>query len=43
MFESDECAFTGDTLFCGGVGKFFEGNAEEMYSNLQKIHKNLSP
>jgi hydroxyacylglutathione hydrolase len=22
--------FTGDTLFCGGVGKFFEGDPEEM-------------
>jgi glyoxylase-like metal-dependent hydrolase (beta-lactamase superfamily II) len=27
VFEESECAFSGDTLFCGGVGKFFEGNA----------------
>jgi len=29
--------FTGDTLFIGGCGRFFEGNAEEMYSNLIKV------
>lgn len=27
-FESDNFAFTGDTLFIGGCGKFFEGNGE---------------
>lgn len=32
--------FTGDTLFVGGVGKFFEGSAQEMYENL--FHKILS-
>jgi hydroxyacylglutathione hydrolase len=26
--------FSGDTLFVGGTGKFFEGTAVEMYSNL---------
>jgi len=26
--------FTGDTLFIGGCGKFFEGNAEQMHINL---------
>jgi hydroxyacylglutathione hydrolase len=31
------CVFTGDTLFCGGVGKFFEGTAEDMNSSLQKL------
>lgn len=29
--------FTGDTLFIGGCGKFFEGNAEDMLLNFQKI------
>ena len=24
----NRCAFTGDTIFIGGCGKFFEGNAE---------------
>lgn len=27
MFEELQCAFTGDTLFSGAIGKFFEGNA----------------
>ncbi|NP_001188161.1 hydroxyacylglutathione hydrolase, mitochondrial [Ictalurus punctatus] len=29
--------FTGDTLFVGGCGKFFEGTAEQMYHNLTKV------
>ncbi|XP_075021613.1 hydroxyacylglutathione hydrolase-like protein isoform X3 [Calonectris borealis] len=28
---------TGDTLFVGGCGKFFEGTAEQMYANLTQI------
>lgn len=31
------CVFTGDTLFCGGVGKFFEGTAEDMHHSLLKL------
>lgn len=41
IFEEVSCAFTGDTLFCGGIGKFFEGNANEMFMNIKKIHENL--
>lgn len=33
----DSLLFTGDTLFIGGCGKFFEGSAEEMLRNFQKI------
>uniref|UniRef100_A0A8C3IAJ6 Hydroxyacylglutathione hydrolase like n=1 Tax=Chrysemys picta bellii TaxID=8478 RepID=A0A8C3IAJ6_CHRPI len=29
--------FSGDTLFIGGCGKFFEGTAEQMYKNLTEI------
>ncbi|NWQ91586.1 HAGHL protein, partial [Burhinus bistriatus] len=29
--------FSGDTLFVGGCGKFFEGTAEQMYANLTQI------
>lgn len=29
--------FTGDTLFSAGCGKFFEGNADQMYTALVKI------
>lgn len=32
--EADPAVFTGDTLFVGGCGKFFEGTAEEMYDSL---------
>lgn len=31
---SDKSVFTGDTLFLGGCGRFFEGTAEQMYSAL---------
>lgn len=30
----DPAVFTGDTLFIGGCGKFFEGTAEQMYQSL---------
>ncbi|KAM3864320.1 hydroxyacylglutathione hydrolase-like protein [Diretmus argenteus] len=38
----DECTdapavFTGDTLFVGGCGQFFEGTAEQMYHNLTQV------
>jgi len=33
--------FTGDTLFIGGCGRFFEGNAQEMYHNLIEVIANL--
>jgi hydroxyacylglutathione hydrolase len=32
----DRAVFTGDTLFIGGCGKFFEGTAEEMHKALNK-------
>ncbi|XP_060757600.1 hydroxyacylglutathione hydrolase, mitochondrial [Neoarius graeffei] len=35
--------FTGDTLFVGGCGKFFEGTAEEMYKALVDILGRLPP
>lgn len=33
---ADKVVFTGDTLFHAGCGKFFEGNAEEMNTALNK-------
>ena len=30
--DTDRFVFTGDTLFLGGSGRFFEGTAEMMYS-----------
>ncbi|KAI7782071.1 hydroxyacylglutathione hydrolase [Diaporthe eres] len=34
--SSERAVFTGDTLFHAGCGKFFEGNAEEMNTALNK-------
>lgn len=33
----ERAVFTGDTLFIGGCGKFFEGTPQEMQSALQKL------
>ncbi|XP_073836866.1 hydroxyacylglutathione hydrolase tenzing norgay isoform X3 [Musca autumnalis] len=32
--NGERCVFTGDTLFQGGCGRFFEGTAEQMYCAL---------
>lgn len=32
--KGEKAVFTGDTLFLGGCGRFFEGTAEQMYSAL---------
>jgi len=37
-----EAAFTGDTLFCGGCGRLFEGSAAEMHHSLTEILGALS-
>ncbi|KAI0514458.1 Las1-domain-containing protein [Xylaria bambusicola] len=37
----DKAVFTGDTLFHGGCGRFFEGNAEEMNTALNKTLASL--
>jgi hydroxyacylglutathione hydrolase len=34
---SDKAVFTGDTMFIGGCGRFFEGNAEEMHKALNEV------
>ncbi|RIA87912.1 hydroxyacylglutathione hydrolase [Glomus cerebriforme] len=34
---NDKAVFTGDTLFIGGCGKFFEGTAEQMHNSLNNI------
>jgi len=40
MYRMGRILFTGDTLFLGGCGQFFEGTANEMYDVLyQKIGK----
>jgi len=38
---NDRAVFTGDTLFIGGCGRFFEGNAEEMHKALNNTLASL--
>lgn len=38
--RDNKAVFTGDTLFLGGCGRFFEGTADQMYSALiEKLSK----
>lgn len=39
--DNDPAVFTGDTLFIGGCGKFFEGTADQMYQALVQKLGNL--
>ena len=36
-FEDQGMIFVGDTMFAMGCGRLFEGTAEQMYANLQRI------
>ena len=36
-FEDDGTIFVGDTMFAMGCGRLFEGTAEQMYANMQRI------
>ena len=36
-FADDEAVFTGDTLFAGGCGRLFEGDAAEMHASLARL------
>ena len=36
-FERDQAVFTGDTLFAGGCGRLFEGDAAMMIQSLSKL------
>lgn len=42
-YASDDAAFTGDTLFLGGCGRLFEGDAAMMYASLRRIAETLDP
>ena len=37
FFENKKVLFSGDTLFCGGCGKVFEGTMQDMISSLKKL------
>ena len=36
-FEDDGVIFVGDTMFAMGCGRLFEGTAEQMYANMQRM------
>ncbi|MDZ3833463.1 MAG: hydroxyacylglutathione hydrolase [Sphingopyxis sp.] len=36
-FREDEAIFVGDTLFAMGCGRLFEGTAEQMFANMQRL------
>jgi hydroxyacylglutathione hydrolase len=36
-FEDDDAVFTGDTLFAGGCGRLFEGDAAQMMASLGRL------
>jgi hydroxyacylglutathione hydrolase len=38
---SEHVVFTGDTLFIGGCGRFFEGTPQQMHEALNKVLANL--
>src|SRR5205085_547395 len=37
LIPQEKAAFVGDTLFAMGCGRLFEGSAEQMYANLQRL------
>lgn len=41
--QASKVVFTGDTLFVGGCGKFFEGTAQQMYHALCEVLSSLPP
>lgn len=36
-FEAERMIFVGDTMFAMGCGRLFEGTAQQMYANMQRI------
>jgi hydroxyacylglutathione hydrolase len=37
VFDDDEVAFVGDTLFAMGCGRLFEGTPEQMFTSLSRL------
>jgi hydroxyacylglutathione hydrolase len=37
IFDDDDVAFVGDTLFAMGCGRLFEGTPQQMYGSLQRL------
>ena len=42
-YFTDAMAFTGDTLFCGGVGRLLEGTFQELFASTRRMMEALSP
>jgi hydroxyacylglutathione hydrolase len=42
VYAMGQIAFTGDTLFCGGCGRLFEGTAAQMHHSLVRIMGEIS-
>ncbi len=42
-YQFEGFAFTGDTIFCAGAGRLFEGTAEQMNRAFEQVAKTLSP
>ncbi|CAG8657394.1 1381_t:CDS:2, partial [Ambispora leptoticha] len=41
--DNQKAVFTGDTLFIGGCGRFFEGTGQDMHTSLNQILGSLPP
>jgi hydroxyacylglutathione hydrolase len=39
IFDSEEVAFVGDTLFAMGCGRLFEGTPQQMHASLERLSK----
>ena len=42
-YQFSNFSFTGDTVFCGGAGRLFEGTPEQMHASFQRIAQTLAP
>jgi hydroxyacylglutathione hydrolase len=42
-YQVGQACFTGDTLFCGGCGRLFEGTPEQMHHSLTSVLAALDP
>ena len=42
-YQFSNFSFTGDTVFCGGAGRIFEGTPEQMQASFERITQALQP
>ena len=41
-YYNHQIAFTGDTLFCAGIGRVFEGTMEQMYESISRLNRTIT-